>query len=86
MFELSRKDGKPPAVRDGEALEASGWASIPGGSRPARIVLISVGDAQVFITAAWVKAHKRTHRTQVEQPDQAAQPRWSVSILSLIHI
>jgi len=79
-FELSTKDGKPPTVRDGEAVEARGSASVPGGDRPARIVLVSVGDARVFITAAWVKAHARRDRTQAKQPDQAAQPRWSVSI------
>ena len=79
-FELSTKDGEPPTVRDGEAVEARGWASVPGGDRPARIVLVSVGDARVFITAAWVKAHARRDRTQARQPDQVAQPEWSVSI------
>ena len=53
-FEVPAEDGQPPVVHDGETVEAYGSVITRPGRIPPQFVVISVGDTQRFITAAWV--------------------------------
>jgi hypothetical protein len=60
-FQVLTEGRQTPAVHDGDTVAARGWVVIHAAEEAPQFVVISVGDARVFITAAWV-GHRSKRR------------------------
>ncbi len=79
-FDFSTKADQAHPIRIGDAIRVSGWAVVPGRERLPKFVLISVGDARVFIMAAWIGTVERPDAARMTGMPQALKSGWSVSI------
>ena len=70
---------QPSIVHDGGTVDAHGWVMIRDGYARSQIVLISIGDARVLITAAWVGPGRKAKLLRKLSTGEIVKP-WSVQI------
>jgi hypothetical protein len=70
----------PHAIRPGDFVYISGWATIPGENRLPKFVGITANDARLLISAAWVGTVPRPDVAAVLKDSRYAKSGWGVQI------